>query len=610
MFHRDHPPRGLPANRSGSSPLPEVSWYHDYNHQRPESASSFPFLELESFPSYEWVCPPSTSAVVPPQTPVMTNGRKRQNNEYSPQVVKRQCPNFFPYALINPSLSVPPPPSHYPDRAVAESSRASLAGFGHSVPNPFYTPQPQQLSVPQSSSTLQPQQRSVPQSSSTLQPQQRSVPQSSSTLQPQQRSVPQSSSTLQPQQRSVPQSSNTLQPQQRSVPQSYNTLQPQQRSVPQSYNTLQPQQRSVPQSYNTLQPQQRSVPQSYNTLQPQQRSVPQSSNTLQAYAKDKLSIQMVELFEACQQQASDLERKERCRAQLQQDIQHIFEARLYLTGSSMNGLGCRSSDADLCLVIKENKKTDPISVLTHLKVFFRSLAYIEAVHLIRAKVPILRFKERGSNLEFDLNVNNTVGIRNTFLLRSYAYADLRVRPMILVVKKWARHHKINNASKGTLSSYTLVLMVLYYLQTRKVPVLSSLQRHYPDCFDPFMDIDTVPERPKCIPPYISRNQSSLGDLLLGFLKYYATEFSWDKHVISVRLARALPRGKFHEWRKRFICVEEPFERNNVARAVHEKLKFDAIKAQFAESCRILHAKRDLNSVLPVRDIINKESSRK
>lgn len=29
-------------------------------------------------------------------------------------------------------------------------------------------------------------------------------------------------------------------------------------------------------------------------------------------------------------------------------------ARLYLTGSSMSGLGCRSSDADLCLVVMEN----------------------------------------------------------------------------------------------------------------------------------------------------------------------------------------------------------------------------------------------------------------
>lgn len=45
-------------------------------------------------------------------------------------------------------------------------------------------------------------------------------------------------------------------------------------------------------------------------------------------------------------------------------------------------------------------------------------------------------------------------------------ADQRVKPMILVVKKWARHNQINDASKGTLSSYTLVLMVLHYLQSQ------------------------------------------------------------------------------------------------------------------------------------------------
>lgn len=90
------------------------------------------------------------------------------------------------------------------------------------------------------------------------------------------------------------------------------------------------------------------------------------------------------------------------------------------------------------------------------------------------------------------------------------------------------------------------------------------------------------------------------------------------------------------------CVSEPFERNNVARAVHQKAKFEAIRAQFAEvqdcthnsnilflsasvgqiwvgsnpsrlsvtsqSFHILKRWRDLNSILPVRDIINTESS--
>lgn len=354
----------------------------------------------------------------------------------------------------------------------------------------------------------------------------------------------------------------------------------------------------------------RSYPGPNLDIRPQVPAVLESSSSLHASTTEKLSCQMLELFEACQQQPSDLERKEVCRARLQQDIQQIFpSARLYLTGSSMNALGSRCSDADICLVIKGNKKTDALRVLGRLLKLFKTLSYVERNQLIRAKVPILRFREKGSDLEFDLNVNNTVGIRNTFLLRSYAYADLRVRPMILVVKKWARYNNINDASKGTLSSYTLALMVLHYLQTLSEPVLPSLQRDYPESFNPLMNLDMVPEGPKHIPPYISRNQSSLGELLLGFLKYYATDFSWDKQVISVREARAFPKNNSKEWNNKFICVEEPFERNNVARAVHEKLKFDAIKAKFAESCRLLHERKELNSILPFRAIIIKESSR-
>ncbi|CAN9513298.1 unnamed protein product [Ophioblennius macclurei] len=340
-------------------------------------------------------------------------------------------------------------------------------------------------------------------------------------------------------------------------------------------------------------------------------SAPCISNSLQAYVNDKLSDQMVKLFEACQQQTSDLERKELCRCQLQKDIRQVFAVgQLYLTGSSMNGLACRSSDADLCLVIRGNKKADAIYVLSRLQHVFRSLSYVDKTQLIRAKVPILRFNRKGSDLEFDLNVNNTVGIRNTFLLRSYAYADLRIRPLILVIKKWARHNQINDASKGTLSSYTLVLMVLHYLQTLKDPVLPSLQRDFPDCFDPGLDLDDVPDRSKRIPPYLSRNWSSLGELFLGFLKYYATEFRWEKQVISVREARTFPKTSFHEWRNKYICVEEPFERSNVARAVHEKIKFDTIKAQFAESWRRLQRSKDLNAILPVRTTMNKESFRR
>uniref|UniRef100_A0A8C1KAT2 polynucleotide adenylyltransferase n=2 Tax=Cyprinus carpio TaxID=7962 RepID=A0A8C1KAT2_CYPCA len=320
---------------------------------------------------------------------------------------------------------------------------------------------------------------------------------------------------------------------------------------------------------------------------------------------DKLSQQILNLFHACEQQNDDLEKKEHCRAALQRDIQTIFPcAQVFLAGSSLNGFGSRSSDADLCLVIEEgtvNHRKDAVYVLSLVRKLFYTLSYIERPQLIRAKVPILKFRDRVSGVEFDLNFNNTVGIRNTFLLRTYAYVEKRVRPIILVIKKWASHHRINDASRGTLSSYTLVLMVLHYLQTLPEPVIPCLQMDYPECFNPKMDIHLVPSGPSNIPAFVSKNQSSLGDLLLGFLKYYATVFKWDKHVISVREAKTLPKTYCREWRDKFICVEEPFDRTNTARAVHEKVKFEAIKAEFTESYQVLQLRKDLSSILPLKN---------
>ncbi|NXV10398.1 GLD2 polymerase, partial [Cettia cetti] len=325
-------------------------------------------------------------------------------------------------------------------------------------------------------------------------------------------------------------------------------------------------------------------------------------------ANDKLSQQVLELFQACRQQASDLDRKELCRTELQREIQLFFpQSRLFLVGSSLNGFGARTSDGDLCLVVKEepvtffinfnttfqvNQKTEARRILSLIqKLFSTKLCnYIERPQLIRAKVPIVKFRDK-VNVDFDLNVNNVIGIRNTFLLRTYAFIENRVRPLVLVVKKWASFHEINDASRGTLNSYSLVLMVLHYLQ-------SKYFLH--ECFDPTMQLHLVHQAPRTIPPYISKNGSSLGDLLIGFFKYYATEFDWNHQMISVREAKAVARPDGVEWRNKFICVEEPFDGTNTARAVHEKQKFDTIRGEFTQAWRLLEDKKDLNCILPLK----------
>lgn len=61
--------------------------------------------------------------------------------------------------------------------------------------------------------------------------------------------------------------------------------------------------------------------------------------------------------------------------------------------------------------------------------------------------------------------------------------DWRLRPLALVVKLWAQFHHINNAKDSTISSYSLVLMVIHFLQcATDPPVLPCLHAMYPQKF--------------------------------------------------------------------------------------------------------------------------------
>lgn len=86
--------------------------------------------------------------------------------------------------------------------------------------------------------------------------------------------------------------------------------------------------------------------------------------------------------------------------------------------------------------------------------------------LIRAKVPILKFKNEETGFEVDLSCNNSVGVQNTRLLYCYAQMDWRVRPLVIMVKIWAQANQINDAKNMTISSYSWALMVIHYLQCK------------------------------------------------------------------------------------------------------------------------------------------------
>jgi len=107
--------------------------------------------------------------------------------------------------------------------------------------------------------------------------------------------------------------------------------------------------------------------------------------------------------------------------------------------------------------------------------------------------------------------------------------DWRVRLIVMVVKEWAKRRNINNASQSSFTSYSLVLMVIHYLQCgANPPVLPSLQMLYPKRFSEKIDVRLLnvsqPLDPLPSQVWNFDQRLSLGELLLGFLHYYAYEF--------------------------------------------------------------------------------------
>ncbi|CAG9531104.1 unnamed protein product [Cercopithifilaria johnstoni] len=335
---------------------------------------------------------------------------------------------------------------------------------------------------------------------------------------------------------------------------------------------------------------------------------------------DVLSEEIWYYHKAITQTEGVLNRKLHLRDVLYYAISPVFPmCGLYVVGSSLNGFGTNSSDMDLCLMITNkdlDQRTDAVVVLNMIQSALAETKWVSHMQLILAKVPILRirFYEPFTDITVDLNANNSVAIRNTHLLCYYSSFDWRVRPLVSVIKEWAKRRDINDANRSSFTSYSLVLMVIHYLQCGlKQPILPSLQVVYPKRFSASADVRSLNVSSHLDPPpgWITNETITLGELLIGFLEYYAFKFDYLKDAISVRLGSKTERtvvarqpspynSNIAQWN--CICIEEPFTLSNTAHSVHNQMVFDAIRQAFVDGCCELDGNRDLKAFLDVGPI--------
>ena len=64
-----------------------------------------------------------------------------------------------------------------------------------------------------------------------------------------------------------------------------------------------------------------------------------------------------------------------------------------------------------------------------------------------AKVPIVKCWDPELKLAADLNVNNTLALENTRMIKTYVQLDKRVRPLAKIIKYWTKRRILNDAGE-------------------------------------------------------------------------------------------------------------------------------------------------------------------
>lgn len=264
-------------------------------------------------------------------------------------------------------------------------------------------------------------------------------------------------------------------------------------------------------------------------------------------------------------------------------------ARLCLFGSSKNGFGFRDSDLDICMTLEGHENAEKLNckeIIEGLaKVLKRHPGLRNILPITTAKVPIVKFEHRECCVEGDISLYNTLAQHNTRMLATYAAIDPRVKYLGYAVKFFAKRCDIGDASRGSLSSYAYILMVLYFLQQRNPPVIPVLQEIYDGQVIPRRMVDGWNayffdniEELRIRFPYLGKNMESMGELWLGFLRFYTEEFDFKEYVISIRQKKLLTTFE-KQWTSKCIAIEDPFDLNhNLGAGVSRKMTNFIMKA--------------------------------
>lgn len=170
-------------------------------------------------------------------------------------------------------------------------------------------------------------------------------------------------------------------------------------------------------------------------------------------------------------------------------------------GSFTTGLYLPSSDLDL--VMFGLWERIPFRCLERI---LQDVAVPHSIEVIEsAAVPIVKYDDLVTGIKVDISFNNVSGLQSAEVLKTFKLEFPVLPKLVMVLKQFLLVRGLSTVFTGGLSSYSLSLMVISFLQLHA-------------------RTDTR----------LPSDQTNLGVLLLEFLDLYGHNFNYDSLAISVR----------------------------------------------------------------------------
>ncbi|XP_068093297.1 terminal uridylyltransferase 7 [Hyperolius riggenbachi] len=284
--------------------------------------------------------------------------------------------------------------------------------------------------------------------------------------------------------------------------------------------------------------------------------------------------------------------------------ENLLGCSLRLYGSSCSRMGFKNSDLNIDIQFPSSMNQPDVLLLVQESLKQCDL-FTDFEADFHARVPVVVCREKKSGLLCKVSAGNENACLTTNLLATLSMFESRLVQLVVAFRYWAKLCGIDRPEEGGLPPYVFALMVVFFLQQRKEPVLPvylglwiesfsmqklgqfSLQEIDQECvtwIQTAVEGGQILHNEQCqskgkvpvIFPASKQCSASIGQLWVDLLRFYALEFNMTDLVISIRVKEKMSRD-VKDWPKKRIAVEDPYSvKRNVARSLNSQLVFEFI----------------------------------